>query len=118
MPRNMSFMLTTEQFRNRTKTVTRRNGWKFLKPGDIVCAVEKSQGLKRGETVKRLGLIRIVSVRREPLNHITKQDCIDEGFPDWSPQQFVRFYADHNRIDIWEPVTRIEFEYIDESEGA
>jgi len=28
MPRNMSFMLTTEQIKNRTKTVTRRLGWK------------------------------------------------------------------------------------------
>jgi len=29
-------MLTTAQIKNRTKTVTRRTGWAFLKPGDIV----------------------------------------------------------------------------------
>ena len=45
MPRNMSFMLTTEQVRNKTKTVTRRLGWWFLKPGEIVNAVEKGMGL-------------------------------------------------------------------------
>ena len=43
MPRNMSFMITKEQVRNRTKTVTRRLGWAFLKPGDIVNAVEKGK---------------------------------------------------------------------------
>lgn len=35
MPRNMSFMLTVEQYRNQTKTVTRRNGWRFSKVDDI-----------------------------------------------------------------------------------
>ena len=67
MPRHMSFSMTTAQFRARTKTVTRRFGWWFLKPGDLVMGVEKSQGLKKGEKVVRLGLIRIVSVRTEPL---------------------------------------------------
>lgn len=41
MPRNMSFALTTDQVKDRVKTVTRRNGWWFLKPGDIVNAVKK-----------------------------------------------------------------------------
>jgi hypothetical protein len=30
----MSFMLTIDQVKNKTKTVTRRTGWTFLKPGD------------------------------------------------------------------------------------
>ena len=46
MPRNMSFALTTEQVRRREKTVTRRRGWWFLKPGDIVTAVKKARGLR------------------------------------------------------------------------
>ena len=29
MPRNISFMLTQEQFKNKTKTMTRRSGWRF-----------------------------------------------------------------------------------------
>jgi hypothetical protein len=31
----MSFALTTEQIRVQKKTVTRRLGWEFLKPGDL-----------------------------------------------------------------------------------
>ena len=61
------FFLTTDQVRNRTKTVTRRNGWWFLKPGEIVNAVEKAMGLKRGEKIKRICQIRIVSTRAESL---------------------------------------------------
>ena len=66
--RNMSFALTTEQIRARTKTVTRRLGWEFLKPGDLVQAVVKCQGLKKGEKVEPLAELRIVAVRRESLN--------------------------------------------------
>lgn len=52
MPRNISFALTTPQFRARTKWVTRRLGWLFLKPGDTLMGVEKGMGLKiNGETV-------------------------------------------------------------------
>ena len=42
-------MLTKEQILARTKTVTRRLGWWFLKPGDVVWACEKCMGLKKGE---------------------------------------------------------------------
>lgn len=44
MPRNMSFSLTTQQMRDRTKTVTRRKGWEFLRTGDIVNACVKCMG--------------------------------------------------------------------------
>ena len=47
----MSFALTTEQVRNRTKTVTRRLGWATAKAGDIVQPIVKGQGLKKGERV-------------------------------------------------------------------
>ena len=36
MPRHMSFSMTTEAVRNRTKTVTRRLAWWDLKPGEHV----------------------------------------------------------------------------------
>jgi len=39
--RNMSFSMTTPQFKTRTKTVTRRLGWWFIQPGDLVYGVEK-----------------------------------------------------------------------------
>ncbi len=113
MPRNMSFSMTTDQFRARTKTVTRRFGWWFLKPGDVVCGVAQSRGLKKGETVKRLGLIRIVSTRQEPLNAITAAELALEGLPDMTPRAFVDRLSARCRVPPHEPVNRIEFEYLD-----
>ena len=112
MPRNMSFALTTEQFKDRTKTVTRRLGWKFLNPGDVVMGCEKCQGIKKGE-LKRLGLIRVVSVRNEPLRAITFDDVAREGFPGKGPEWFCGMFERHMGIANWDvPVNRIEFEYI------
>jgi hypothetical protein len=114
MPRYMSFMHTTKQFRNRTKTVTRRLGWWNLKPGDIVMGAEKCQGLKKGEHIRPLGAIRIVSIRSEPLYFITPEDCAREGFPGMQPVDFVKlFMGIHRDIDPETTVNRIEFEYID-----
>lgn len=110
--RNMSFSLTTPQFRAKTKTVTRRLGWAFLKPNDIVGAVEKGMGLKKGEKVKRLGIISITSIRREPLNAITQEDCELEGFPELTPKQFVEMFCRHNRCTPEQIVNRICFDYI------
>jgi len=112
MPRNMSFSLTTEQMRRREKTVTRRIGWAFLKAGDVLWAVEKAQGLKKGEKVKRICMIRVVSQRWEPLNSITKDDCVREGFPEMEPAQFVEMFCRANRWEPWKDVNRIEFEYL------
>lgn len=112
MARNMSFALTTAQFKARTKTVTRRFGWWFLKPGDIVRGVEKSMGLKQGEKIKPLGLVRIISIRSEPLDAITQDDVAKEGFPQWTPRQFVSMLVDHYGVFPSAIVNRIEFEYL------
>ena len=66
----MSFCLTTPQVRAGTKTVTRRIGWWNLKPGELLMAIEKGQGLKKGEHVTRIRPIRVVTVRRERLHMI------------------------------------------------
>lgn len=112
MPRNMSFMLTTDQVRNQTKTVTRRLGWWSLKPGDIINACVKCMGLKKGEKVEHICQIRIVDVSIEELGEITQDEVIKEGFPDWTPEQFIKLFTDHNQCDIYEYVNRIEFEYV------
>jgi len=112
MARNMSFALTTEQFKARTKTVTRRFGWLFLRPGDVVRGVEKAMGLKLGEKIKPLGMIRIVSARTEPLNAITPDDVVREGFPEWTPAQFVVMLVEHYGVSPTETVNRIQFEYL------
>ena len=113
MPRNMSFAMTTEQIRNRSKTVTRRFGWWFLKPGDTVNAVEKSMGLKKGEKVKRICQIRIISTRREPLDEISEFDVVDEGFPTRSPAQFVEMLVKHYGCKPDAICNRIRFEYVE-----
>lgn len=110
--RNISFALTTEQFLDGSKTVTRRLGWISLKPGDTLCAVEKSQGLKKGEKVRKLGTILVVDVRREPLGEIEHGDCDLEGFPEYDPYQFVYFFCEHNGCTPDAVITRIEFERV------
>lgn len=110
--RLMSFSATTRQIRDRSKTVTRRIGWLHARPGQVLCAVEKAQGLKRGEKVKRLCCIRIDDVRREPLNAITADDVIKEGFPDMTPAEFVALFMSINKCPAGQIVTRIEFEYL------
>lgn len=113
MPRNMSFAMTTPQFRARTKTVTRRFGWWFLKPGDIVMGVEKAMGLGKGGRIKRLGLIRVRTARAEPLDTITIVELVLEGFPQMTPAEFVEMMCAHRRCEPNEPVNRIEFKYLD-----
>ena len=112
MPRNMSFSLTTDQVRNRTKTVTRRLGWWFLKPDEIVNAVVKAMGLKKGEKIERIDQICIIDTRPEPLNRITKIECIKEGFPEMRPEAFIdMFCRSHKKCRPDSIINRIEFEY-------
>ncbi|MFL6229322.1 MAG: hypothetical protein ACJ741_11135 [Pyrinomonadaceae bacterium] len=112
MPRNISFAMTTAQIGARTKTVTRRLGWQFLKPGEELNAVNRTMGFKKGEHPVRLARLRVVSVRREPLNAIRWNDCHYEGFPEMTPAEFVEFFCRGHRCAPDQIVTRIEFEYL------
>ena len=112
--RNISFALTTEQFRNKTKTVTRRLGWKFLKKGDLLQGCVKCMGLKEGEKIERLGVIRVVSVRREKLRDIWKEEdaTTKEGFPEMSCSVFVEMFMRAMKCTLNGKITRIEYEYV------
>jgi len=113
MPRNMSFSITTEQVRNRTKTVTRRNGWWNLKVGDILNAVEKGMGLKKGERVKVICQIRVKSAKAEQLSYINGNEIIKEGFPEMTKAEFVEmFIKSHKGVEHSSYINRIEFEYL------
>lgn len=120
MPRNISFALTTPQFLDGSKDVTRRNGWINVKDGEVLCAVEKSQGLGKGGKIKRLGMIRVVTARREPLRRMTDDldygftETTREGFPDPHPKhypsEFVSFFCgSHKHVTPESVITRIEF---------
>jgi hypothetical protein len=117
--RNMSFMLTTEQVRARTKDVTRRTGWEDAKPGQLIQAVKKGMGLKRGEKIEVLATIRVKSVRRERLSdiaipHYGAVEVRREGFPGMAPWDFVRMFCEsHKDCTPTSVITRIEFEYVD-----
>ena len=110
----MSFALTTPQILDRSKTVTRRKGWLFLKPGDRLWAVKKAMGLKKGEKVERLALIEVVDVYREQLFSIDDDDVIAEGFPGWTQTEFRDMYCEANGGDDFQDCTRIQFKYVED----
>lgn len=116
----MSFFLTTKQFIDGTKDVTRRRGWVNLKPGDRFMAVVKGQGLKPGEKIQRLGECECVSNTRESLPQIVhhKNDCAREGFPELLPFQFVEMFCKHMGGGMYQEVSRIEFKKIVKAKGG
>ena len=87
--RNMSFSKTTQQVRDKDKTVTRRFGWGRLRRGEQVCAIEKGMGLKKGEKVVRLATIEVIKTNTERVDAITTDDVVKEGFPNLTPEQFI-----------------------------
>jgi len=120
---HMSFALTTDAIRARTKTVTRRRAWWGLQPGQLLQAVVKGQGLRKGEHVQKLAVIRVVSVRSERLDaliHDTSYglaECAKEGYADhpdlrW-PDRFAAHFAAANNCALTDYVNRIEFEYVE-----
>lgn len=119
--RNISFAMTTAQILAKTKSVTRRVGWRSLKPGDFLCAIKKGMGLRKGEHIERLAIIHVVRVCREPLRRMLddpaygRAECILEGFGDdqdrGTPEGFVEFFLAGHDCTVDEPITRIEFDY-------
>lgn len=110
--RLISFALTTRQFLDGSKDVTRRLGWKFLRPGDRLLAVEKAMGLAKGQHPLPLGVIEILSNETVPLESIPPADVAREGFGDWTPRQFVAFFCREMKVAPDQAVQRIEFRRI------
>lgn len=109
----MSYMLTTDQVYDRLKDVTRRNGWKNLKPGERLRAVRKAMGLKNGEKHELLAIVEVVDVRRERLDAITSEEVIREGFPGMTPEWFIEMFCrSHKGVTPESIITRIEFKYL------
>lgn len=74
MPRLMSFAKTIEAVEKMQKKVTRREGWKFLEPGDMLKPVKKAPfALKEPPYVRPVlddYLIKVVEVQRELVGDI------------------------------------------------
>jgi len=125
--RNISCYYTQEQIRNRTKTVTRRLGWANAKPGELLQVVVKGQGLKKGEHVEKMVVIRVLENDPEPLDNIIKYprrwhkikdykwvwETVREGFPDMTPQEFVVMFCKTNKCEPGTVINRIAFDYED-----
>lgn len=115
---NMSYFLTTKQFINHEKDVTRRLGWANLKANDNYTAVKKSQGLKLGEKIQKLGECICISNTPEPVDEIIRRpyrngskrsEMAREGFPEMTAEQFVEFFCTHMKVTPETTVNRIEF---------
>ena len=113
MARLMSFAMTEAAVRARRKTVTRRLGWQYLKPGEELRAVRKVMGRKPGEPIVDLARIRVVSVRREKIGRITQIEVAREGYPDLPRREFIEKFCAAMDCSPSTAVTRIEFEYVD-----
>ena len=116
--KRMAFSLTIEAIEKQTKTVTRRPAetWRTLKVGDRIVAVDKVMGLKKGQSPRVLGVVRVVDVRIVNLEDFPPGDCAKEGLPDLTPTQFIERFAAAYKLTSLEVedylVRRIEFEYL------
>ena len=118
--RRMAFTHTTAEIRERVKTVTRRMGWRTLTAGDLVQAVKKARGVRKGERVETVATLRVTDVRVERLSRLltdaryAEDELPREGFPCWSAREFVEMFLRANRLKSADvDVTRIAFEYVD-----
>lgn len=73
----------------------------------------KGQGLRKGEQIEKLGVIRVVAVRRERLFEITEADVAREGYPGQKPSWFVEHFCSAMKCKPDALITRIEFAYED-----
>lgn len=123
--RHISFMLTEPQIVAGTKTVTRRlkTNWK---PGERRLAIFKGQGIPKGGTVRFLRnrhtgrriVVECVSVTSEPLDLLLsnanygRDEVNAEGFPLFTPQEFVEFFCKHAKCKPDQIVHRIKFKQV------
>ena len=116
--RLMSFSATWPQILDGSKTVTRRLGWAHLKPGERFQAIQKGQGLKKGERVVRGPVLECVSNDPENLFQVgylhDDHETAREGFPEMTPRQFVEMFKELNKCKSSQSVNRIEFKYVEE----
>ncbi|DBA34717.1 TPA_asm: hypothetical protein vir519_00052 [Caudoviricetes sp. vir519] len=112
--RLISFALTKEQFLRGEKWQTRRLGWRSLKPGDYLKAVDRVMGFQRGQHPVMFGIIQVQSTGWEPLGDITQEDVIAEGFPALTTEEFIAFFCQEMRCTRDTLVNKICFQKLKE----
>ncbi|MEE8307781.1 MAG: hypothetical protein V3R81_10985 [Gammaproteobacteria bacterium] len=110
---NMSFWHTRAQFIAQTKDITRRIGWWYLRGGEVINGIEKGRGIPKGGKIVILGPIKIVNARGEPLEAITPEDVVREGFPSMTTGQFIDFFCKGMGATPQTRVNRIVFRYLE-----
>jgi hypothetical protein len=110
MPRLMSVAYTTPQVVARIKTQTRRVGWRMLEAGDELTLCPKVMG-RKGAPLERIVTVEVTEVRREPLAVISAEDVAREGFPDWTPADFIDFFVATFRVPSSTELTVISWRY-------
>jgi hypothetical protein len=113
------FSRTASQILDRSQTVTRRVGWRFLEPGDLVQAIEARPGSDGARAVRPLAVLRIRDVRVERLSRLisdpayAEDELPREGFPCWSRDEFVTTFCRTHRLKTVDvDITRLEFEHV------
>nr|VFK16750.1 MAG: hypothetical protein BECKLFY1418C_GA0070996_102551 [Candidatus Kentron sp. LFY] len=107
--RRISCHKTIDQVEIGTKTVTRRNGWKHARPGDLLLIVDK---IRTRERVRGLAIVRVVKVTREPLLAITDEEVAREGFAGKSTEWFITMFTRDFVCTRDDMVTRVEWRYL------
>jgi len=112
--RRMSFRMTEAQLLDGSKTVTRRTGWKrsweHVKPGDRIRAIDKHDFRRKGGS-RVLGIITVISIRRERLDLVTPEDVVREGYPTYTTDAFIEMFCGEFDCAAGDLVTRIEFTF-------
>jgi len=113
VPRNMSFSMTTEQVRNGTRPSPA--AWAGATPTRrTAVGGREGAGLRKGEKIKRIRMIRVVSIEAEPLEDLyeypdARRRWPARGFRAWSPGSFLHLFCEYNGVTLNGWVNRIEF---------
>lgn len=105
----ISFAMTTRAFENGEKDVTRRCGWRNLRVGEKLMAVDKLPYRANRKPTRQLGIIEVTAVDQVQLDWITADDVRREGFANMTPAEFVTGYCKAMKCNPDDVVTRIEF---------
>lgn len=96
-----------------------------MKHGERFVAIERNQGLKKGEKQVVLATLEVEALSQLPLKEITEWDevvdgefrfngdCVLEGFPKLSGQQFIEMFCKSMKCAPETMVYRIQFKYVD-----
>jgi hypothetical protein len=116
MPRLMAVPLAGQQVRDRTKTVTRRPGWRMLRIGDHLTLCKKVMGRRHVESLDRITGVEATGIRRERLDAIILDDLTAGGFPGMTPGEHAAFFGEARRGCTPETaITPIQWRYTGET---